>query len=40
MNDAGHQGVVGASGTVTARLEELQLELGEGRVWTPPVTTR
>jgi hypothetical protein len=30
MNDAGHQGVVGTSGRVAARLENLQFELGEG----------
>jgi len=30
MNDAGHQGVVGASGPLAARLEDLQFELGEG----------
>ena len=30
MNDAGHQGVVGASGGVAAQLEDLQFELGEG----------
>ena len=30
MNDTGHQGVVGASGALSARLEELQFELGEG----------
>jgi hypothetical protein len=30
MNDTGHQGVVGASGPLPARLEELQFELGEG----------
>ncbi len=30
MNDAGHQGVVGSSGTLAGRLEELQFELGEG----------
>ncbi|GAA1955887.1 GAF domain-containing protein [Nocardioides panacihumi] len=30
MNDTGHQGVVGASDALTARLEELQFELGEG----------
>lgn len=30
MSDTGHQGVVGASNALTARLEELQFELGEG----------
>ena len=30
FNDAGHQGVIGASGPLAARLEELQFELGEG----------
>lgn len=30
MNDAGHQAVVGASGSIAAYLEDLQFELGEG----------
>lgn len=30
MNDDGHQAVVGASGPLAARLEELQFDLGEG----------
>jgi len=30
MNDAGHQGVIGASGPLATELEELQFELGEG----------
>jgi len=30
MNDAGHQGVVGASGRLAAHLEDVQFELGEG----------
>lgn len=30
MNDAGHQGVIGASGPLATALEELQFELGEG----------
>lgn len=30
MNDAGHQGVVGASGPLATQLEDLQFELGEG----------
>ncbi len=30
MTDAGHQGVLGASGAVATRLEDLQYELGEG----------
>ena len=30
MNDAGHQGVVAASGSLATHLEELQFELGEG----------
>ncbi|MDQ6525006.1 GAF and ANTAR domain-containing protein [Nocardioides sp. LHD-245] len=30
MNDAGHQAVIGTSGTVASRLEEIQFDLGEG----------
>lgn len=30
MNDAGHQGVVGASGRLAALLEDVQFEFGEG----------
>lgn len=30
INETGHQGVVGASGPLAARLEDLQFELGEG----------
>lgn len=30
MNDAGHQAVIGTSGAVASRLEEIQFDLGEG----------
>ncbi|TQK72895.1 hypothetical protein FBY23_4713 [Nocardioides sp. SLBN-35] len=30
MNDAGHQAVIGSSGPVASRLEEIQFDLGEG----------